>query len=99
MTVEEIERAVSPEALFLEPRSVYDKALIDAARADDSWSRKSNIVVAVYDAVKCVDAIMQWFECNYEEAAEWFNYNTSGAWAGEGTPTFKLPQQIVEPIV
>ena len=32
--------------------------------------------------------IQEWMDCTEIEAAEWFNYNTAGAWCGEGTPTF-----------
>ena len=80
----------NPDALLLEPRRVYDVALVDITdQPDDHWPRKSDTYVAVYDTDKCVEAIMSWFEVEYEEAVEWFSVNTSGAWAGEGTPTFR----------
>lgn len=80
----------NPEALLLEPRDVYDVALVDITdKPDDHWPRKGNTFVAVYDSDKCVEAIMDRFEVGYEEAVEWFSYNTSGAWVGEGTPTFR----------
>ena len=79
----------NPDALLLEPRLVYDHALVGITdQPDDHWPRKGSTFVAVYDREKCVKAIMNWFEVNREEAEEWFSVNTSGAWVGEGTPTF-----------
>ncbi len=80
----------NPEALLLEPREVYDEALVGATNTpDDHWPRTKGIWVAVYDEELCLQAIMKWQACEYREAAEWFGYNTSGAWSGEGTPTFR----------
>jgi len=85
------EEDLDPEALLLEPREVYDKALIGTTDApDDHWPRKGGTRVAVYSDVKCIEAIMEWSKTSYEEALDWFEYNTSGAWVGEGTPTFHL---------
>ena len=36
---------------------------------------------------------MGWMECDYESAIDWFGFNTSGAWVGEGTPTFASPDE------
>jgi hypothetical protein len=81
---------LNPDALLLEPREVYDAALVDITNdPKDDWERKTNTYVAVYDTDKCIDAIMDWFEVGHEEAVEWFSFNTSGAWVGEGTPTFR----------
>lgn len=81
----------NPDALLLEPRRIYDGALVDITDApDDQWPRKEKVYVAVYGIEKCISAIMYWFEVDQSEAVEWFYYNTSGAWQGEGTPTFRL---------
>ena len=80
----------NPEALLLEPREVYDKALVGVTNTpDDHWPRTNGIWVAVYDEELCLEAIMEWHECGYSDAADWLGHNTSGAWAGEGTPTFR----------
>ena len=80
----------NPDALLLEPREVYDKALVGVTSTpDDRWPRTNETWVAVYDEELCLKAIMEWQGCDYAEASEWFGYNTSGAWAGEGTPTFR----------
>lgn len=77
------------DALLLEPREVYDVALVGTAECpNDHWPRKEKRVVAVYSQAKCIEAIMRWMGCDESDAAEWFDFNTSGAWVGEGTPTF-----------
>lgn len=86
--------ALNPAALLLEPRDVYDPALVGTTDSpDDSWPRQQGIHVAVYDEDKCIEAIMGWMECDYESAIDWFGFNTSGAWVGEGTPTFTSPDE------
>lgn len=81
-----------PNACLLEPRLVFDSCLIGVTdNPDDHWPRKEKQVVAVYDTHKTIAAIEFWLECSPEEALDWFNYNTCGAWVGEGTPTFKVP--------
>jgi len=80
----------NPEALLLEPREVYDAALVDLTDTPaDDWERPVRTWVAVYDARGCVEAIQRWMDCEPEEAQEWFDFNTSGAWMGAGTPTFR----------
>lgn len=43
--------------------------------------------VAVYDAEKCVEALMA-DGMSHEEAVEYFDFNVVGAWAGPRTPMF-----------
>lgn len=89
MSVVDELRQKNPDALLLEPREVYDEALIGVTDSpDDQWPRETNTVVAVYSAEKCIEVIMRADGCDYFAAQEWFNYNTSGAWVGENTPTF-----------
>ena len=78
--------------LLLEPRMVYDRALLGYTyHPRDRWPRvgAGNVAVAVYSRARCIAAITDWMECDEDEAAEWFEYNTAGAWVGEGTPTFR----------
>lgn len=80
---------IHPDALFLEPREHFDKALLGVvASPEDHWPRVDSMNVAAYDIYQCITAIQEWLECSHEEAIEWFDYNTSSAWHGEGTPTF-----------
>jgi len=97
MSVAEVLRdleELNPDAMLLEPRDVYDPALIGITDdPNDSWPREARIHVAVYDSDKCIEAIMKWLDCDFDGARDWFGYNTSGAWVGEGTPTFHHPEQ------
>jgi hypothetical protein len=81
--------------LLLEPRDAYDVALVDLIESEcaaDQWPRKAGWTIAVYDAAKCLKAIKRLLNCDDETAQEWFDFNTSGAWVGEGTPTFRYPE-------
>ena len=49
--------------------------------------------IAVYDREKCIEALADDFASNptedsdpYEDAVEWFSFNTEGAWVGDTTP-------------
>ena len=44
--------------------------------------------IAIYDAELCIEALAEEFpgEDAFEDAAEWFGFNTVGAWVGEKTP-------------
>jgi hypothetical protein len=44
--------------------------------------------LVVYDAQKCIEILMSQGDMSYEEAEEFFSFNTLGAWAGEHTPLF-----------
>ena len=81
---------LNPEALLLEPRAVYDAALVGITDTpQDHWPRKASVPVAVYDEVACIEAIQRGMDCDPHMATEWFDFNVSGAWMGEGTPTFR----------
>lgn len=87
---EAITAKLSEEALLLEPREFFDGALVGVTdKPCDHWPRQGGMTVAVYDSEKCIEAIMKWHECDYEDALDWFGYNTAGAWQGEGTPLFR----------
>lgn len=44
--------------------------------------------VVVYDYEKCIQILMQTSSMSEEEAEEYFEFNTIGAWAGPETPIF-----------
>lgn len=44
--------------------------------------------LAVYDRDKCVEVLMTRDGMTDEEAVEFFEFNTLGAWVGEKTPLF-----------
>ena len=44
--------------------------------------------LAVYDYDKCIDILVRQEGMDRDEAVEFFEFNTIGAWVGEGTPVF-----------
>jgi hypothetical protein len=48
--------------------------------------------IVIYDREKCIEILMA-DGTDREEAEEYFEFNTSGAWVGNGTPGFlvRLP--------
>lgn len=79
MLMELLEEA---EALLLEPRTTYDRALIGISEGCHGAG------VAVYDSAKCIEALAEDNEWSYDDACEWFSLNTSGAYVGPKTPLF-----------
>jgi len=77
----EIEDILSEgEALLMEPRDQYDSCLIGVGY------RFHDGPLAVYDMDRVLSVLGE--EMNEEDAQEWFEYNTLGAWMGNGTPIF-----------
>ena len=50
--------------------------------------RCSQPTLVVYDAKRCVEILMRRDGMSYEDACEFFEFNTLGAWVGEHTPLF-----------
>jgi hypothetical protein len=50
--------------------------------------RCSMAPLVVYDVGKCIDILMQRDGMTYDDALEFFEFNTLGAWFGEYTPLF-----------
>ena len=44
--------------------------------------------IALYDRNKCIQILMKRDGMTYEEADEFFCFNTIGAWMGDSTPAF-----------
>ena len=65
----------------------FEEAIIGVAE------RCSQPALVVYDAEKCIKILME-RGMTWEEADEFFNYNTLGSWMGEHTPLFlwKAPE-------
>ena len=75
--------------LFLDPPEIYNQAIIGLA---EFWgptkSGGSQRVIAVaYDTDKILKALQK-DGMSLEEAEEWFDFNTAGAYVGEHTPVF-----------
>jgi len=82
--------ALAPDALLLEPRGHFDAALVGYTdEPDDHWTRQPGHYVAIYDRDRCIEALREMLGCDYDGAADYFGYNTEGAWMGKGTPTFR----------
>ena len=47
--------------------------------------------IAVYDYEKCIQILMERDNMDEDEADEYLQFNTVGAWVGEGTPAFIYP--------
>ena len=75
------------EALLLEPRADYDSCIIGIGY------RFSTGPLAVY-SIPLILKVMEGWGMTGEEAQEFFEYNTLGAWMGEGTPLFMHPFTI-----
>ncbi|MGF9891707.1 hypothetical protein ABEX78_23895 [Priestia megaterium] len=69
---------IIPEALFADG---FDEALI-------GYVQRAGMMVALYDARKCIDVLMINDDMSEEDALEYFHYNVLGAWVGENTPVF-----------
>jgi hypothetical protein len=54
------------------------------------FQRCGQAIVAVYDYEKCVKILMKRDGMTDEDAREFLDFNTVGAWMGEGTPAFLM---------
>lgn len=79
-TLKYLEELGAENACLLEPRSDYDSCLVGVG------CRFKDGPLAVYDLAK-VMAVLE-ADMTQEEAQEYFEFNTLGAWMGEGTPMF-----------
>lgn len=75
--------------LVLEPRELFDDAIVGTTdQPMDHWNRKTNKKVVIYSREKCIELMVEREGMTYEDAVDHFEFNVSGAWIGEGTPTF-----------
>ena len=74
---------INPKALFADG---YDRAIKGIGFRD-------NIPVVLYSSNKCIQPLMEDNKWNSEEALEWFDFNTLGAYVGENTPLFEWEEQ------
>ena len=44
--------------------------------------------LAVYSVPRCIEILMARDGMDFEEAAEFFEFNVAGAWCGDGTPVW-----------
>lgn len=69
------------DLLFLDPPEVFDKCIVGVG------FRCASEPVVVYDAEKCIAAIMEG-GLDRDDAVDHFNFNVSGAYVGPRTPMF-----------
>ena len=70
---------MNEEAIFFDG---YEDAIIGVAE------RCSQPALVVYDAAKCIEILVTRDGMSWEDAEEFFSFNTLGCWAGENTPLF-----------
>ena len=75
-----LELELDEEALLFEPRDSLDAALVGVG------CRVGQLRLAVYDYELLIEAHQSMNDWSREDATEWVDFNTVGAWVGEGTP-------------
>jgi len=69
----------NPEALLADG---FEAAIIGMGE------RCGQPALVIYDAGKCIQILIDRDGMEYDEAYEYFQFNTLGAWAGENTPVY-----------
>jgi len=77
MTLREWLAEFNPEALLADG---FEGAILGVGE------RCGQPALVVYDRAKCLEILMQRDGLTYDEAVEYFDFNTAGAWVGAGTP-------------
>ena len=77
-----------PEALFLDPASMFDQAIIGIAQ------QAGGLQAVAYDVTKCIIAMIE-SGMTEEDAQEFFEYNTASAYVGKRTPVFVVSADTV----
>ena len=58
--------------------------------------RRCGFEYAIYDEEKCLEILVERDGMSREEAVDFFEYNTIGAWVGDDTPIFVRKQDLEE---
>ena len=73
-----------PDLMMLEPREIYDKAIVGVVE-------RINLTAFCYDTQKVLEIVEKRVYgegCSPEEALEHFEYNIRGSYVGEHSPVF-----------
>ena len=70
-----------PDLLFLEPREIYDKAIVGVVE-------RINLTAFCYDTQEILDILNRDHDLTPEEALEHFEFNIRGSYVGEHSPVF-----------
>ena len=74
---------IKEELSYINEQALFANGFDDALLGIDMLD-----YIAVYDADKCLDILMQTSDMTREEAEEYFEFNTLAAYMGEYTPRF-----------
>jgi len=74
---------IKEELSYINEQALFANGFDDALLGIDMLD-----YIAVYDADKCIDILMQTSDMTREEAEEYFEFNTLNAYVGEHTPRF-----------
>ena len=74
---------IKEELSYINEQALFANGFDDALLGIDMLD-----YTAVYDTDKCIDILMQTSDMTREEAEEYFEFNTLGAYMGEYTPRF-----------
>ena len=81
--------------VFLDPPKTFDQAIIGLGEywAPTKGGGSERVVAVVYDSQLCIEGLME-DGMDYEDATEFFDFNTAGAYMGKNTPIFvEIPQE------
>jgi hypothetical protein len=88
VTLDRLEALVAgSRALFLEPRTVFDVAIMGIAEQADG------LLTVAYDSERVVLALMNQDGWDEDTAREWYEFNIAVAFVGPGTPVFIEPRE------
>lgn len=59
-------------------------------------AQQFNKYFAIYDRAKCIQILIERDGMTHEDAEEFFEFNTQGAWVGETTPAFLTQMKLEE---
>jgi hypothetical protein len=91
MTGAEMRQRIAEEAEIGEYTVIFADGFEDALLG--VVQQFSNTPVVCYDYDKCIEVLMSRDGMPYEEAVEYFEFNTIGAWVGTSTPFFLIRPQ------
>lgn len=58
----------------------------DMIAATVGYAVRDGVTVAVYDGDRAIEALMDFYGWSYEDAADWYGYNTVGTAINRGMP-------------
>ena len=84
---------------FNGPYAIYDREkAIEVIARDFYKEKKKEYEFEKMDAEEKLKVVQEIGDEAYEEAMEYFEYNTEGAWLGDRTPIFVIMKDLLTPI-